>query len=287
MIVLADLVCCSVAGCGDSPLDDKGVNTYLTPSQLSTLVCPSRYHRQHVLREPVTAPFLNAHLGIQVHERIAQALTLQQPADLTAFKLPARALLFEHQSADNLTQRAINALKGFNQRHQTQPPGLTECPVHFELNSPTGPVRIRARLDHLSLHQGTPRMIDWKTGKVNQAHDQLATAVIWARNALGNTNSTATAIGLTDGQQHQLRWTASLEEEMGERYGQAADAVIAVNQGERAPKANAGCAYCPYAANCTAVTPPARQVLNTRTGEIVSEKSLTQTVDTSRNAVMR
>lgn len=45
----------------------EAMNIYVMPSQPETLHYPSRYHRQHILREDIIEAFLSAKLGFRIH----------------------------------------------------------------------------------------------------------------------------------------------------------------------------------------------------------------------------
>ena len=253
----------------------------LSHSLISVIACPRRYHLERVARETVPAPFATSFLGQRVHRRIALSLERGEPASTRPFRLPRRLLFREGDDVEALLQRATDGLDFFNRKCR---PWLeqhtllhTERFIKAPLHGHGVPVLVGGKLDAIFRTRRGELIIDWKTGALVQATEQLRFYLALRRLETGREPLRAEAVSLSTGESEVVAWEEETGvwfrkhvAEMAERLEQAQ------HHSSRLLLPGPHCGYCPYAHTCEASEATPRRVLDTHTGEVQALASPTR-----------
>lgn len=236
------------------------------------LACPRRYRLEKVRRELCAAPFAASELGKAVHRRIAKSLLLDAPADEGAFALPRRVTLQPGEELEELIWRAHSALAYFNARCRGWlRDKKVSCVERYILRPyPLAgeTVEVSGVLDLVLEGPKGEALVDWKTGSAARSEAQLKFYLVLRHLETGSAPCHAEAISLSGGEPLCIPWSDELPAWFAAKLERMRSALEAC----REPVARPGrhCAYCPYAHDCEASEAPARQLLDTTSGELLS-----------------
>jgi PD-(D/E)XK nuclease superfamily len=247
----------------------------LYPTLEQALSCPKRYTLEKVERKEIKASFMTSELGRQVHGRIAHSLRSNSPANERAFCLPRRLLLNQGESDDTLMTRAYACLEHFNNYCR---PWLAEVEVvatEHKLSSSLSwfdeDIKMSGVIDAIvKLPDGTTLLLDWKTGGLSGADEQLRW--YFALYGMNNpeTQLAARAINLFSSETYVVKDFATPQSWLATKVKALLSSFKLAQENKDKAVAGQQCHYCPYAGGCGSSKAKPRVVLDTFTGEVLS-----------------
>jgi CRISPR/Cas system-associated exonuclease Cas4 (RecB family) len=250
------------------------MTVYLYPTLRTELTCPSRYTRSKVRREPIPAPFASSIYGKVAHQRIAQSLCLGKPPDHVPIALPARVMLNDGEDLEALSDRAMDSLHYWEQKCLPWLEQLEVLAVEhrtvWSLERHSKRVRFSGVLDLIVRTPKGQLIVDWKTGSLQGAQEQLAFYLILHYQETGCCGLQAEAISLSSGEVEGIHWQPEYEGWVLSQLDEMLGALETIQAHPDKVMPGPHCRYCPYAHDCPASCAGQRRVVSTRTGEIMT-----------------